>query len=65
MRATDKQINYALHLLSKAGYSTRWMNAQFKELGVKCADRRGTVEDYLRGLQSVEISKLIDRLKAQ
>jgi len=31
--AAEKQINYAMALLAEAGYSTRWMNAQYKTLG--------------------------------
>jgi hypothetical protein len=30
LNATQKQINYELFLLGKAGYSMNWMNAQFK-----------------------------------
>ncbi len=63
MKPTEKQIAYALHLLDKAGYSTRFMNASFKELGASMRERSGSVSDWLAGMTRVEISKLIDRLK--
>lgn len=63
MNATQKQINYALSLLSKAGYSTRYMDSKFKALGAKMTERQGTVEEWLASQNSAEISALIDRLK--
>lgn len=63
MKATDKQISYAISLLSKAGYSTKWMNATFKELGASMRERSGTVESWLRAMNKAEISNLIDVLK--
>ncbi len=62
---STKQINYALHLLDKAGYSTRFMNAQFKALGATMRERSGSVEGWLNGMNSAEISKLIDQLKRE
>ena len=61
--ATEKQVRYALFLLSKQGYSTRWMNAQFKKLGATMRERSGTVEDWLRKMNVAECSALIDRLQ--
>ena len=61
--ATDKQIAYALSLLGKAGYSTRYMDASFSKLGAKMRQRSGTVRDWLAGMERHEISDLIDRLK--
>ena len=61
--ATDKQVNFALSLLSKAGYSTKFMNARFKELGATMRERSGSVEDWLRGMNRTQISELIDNLK--
>lgn len=63
MNATEKQINYALSLLAKAGYSTRYMNASFKELGASMRERSGLVKDWLANMNRAEISALIDRLK--
>lgn len=63
MKATEKQIKYALALLAKAGYSTRYMNSKFKELGASMRERSGTVEAWLDGMNVGEISKLIDALK--
>lgn len=62
--ATEKQVRYILVLLSKAGYSTRYMNAQFKELGASMRERSGTVEAWVRGLDFAGASNLIDRLKS-
>jgi len=63
--ATQKQINFATMLLEKAGYSTKWMNAAYKELGATMRERSGRVEDWLRGKSVGEMSNLIDRLKDQ
>lgn len=65
MNATPKQVSYALHLLDRAGYSTRFMNARFKELGATMRERSGRVEDWLRGHNTAEISNLIGRLVKQ
>lgn len=61
--ATDKQVRYALMLLSKAGYSTRFMDSRFKELGATMRERSGAVEGWLRGKNIAEMSALIDQLK--
>lgn len=61
---TEKQIDYALALLDKAGYSTRFMNSSFKSLGASMRQRSGTVRDWLRGMEKTQISALIDTLKA-
>lgn len=61
--ATEKQVNYALYLLNKAGYSTRFMDSHFKELGATMRERSGKVADWLSNMNRVEISRLIDRLK--
>jgi hypothetical protein len=61
--ATDKQIRYAMHLLAQAGYSTRWMDRQFSKLGATMRERSGTVDSWLRNMNRVEISQLIDQLK--
>lgn len=63
-QATDKQIAFALSLLAKRGYSTRFMNAQFKELGATMKERSGLVEDWVRNLGKDGASKLIERLRA-
>lgn len=61
--ATQKQVNYALMLLSKAGYSTKFMDAKFKELGATMRQRSGRVQYWLEGMNITEMSKLIDTLK--
>ncbi len=62
-KATEAQVNYALVLLEKNGYSTRFMNSQFKELGAKMNERSGSVTSWLSDMSKVEISGLIDKLK--
>lgn len=52
-----------MFLLDKAGYSTRYMDARFKELGATMRERSGRVEDWVKGLSSPEASRLIDKLK--
>lgn len=63
MTASDAQVRYALHLLGEAGYSTNWMNSDFKNLGATMRERKGKVRDWLSGLDSSQISRLIDQLK--
>lgn len=63
MQATDKQINYLLRLLGERGYSTRYMDSRYKQLGATMRERSGTVENWLRGKSSAEASQLIDQLK--
>jgi len=63
MKATQKQISYALSLLAKKGYSTNWMDAQFKEEGATMKERSGKVSDWLANKTVAEVSALIDRLK--
>lgn len=64
-KSTDKQIRFALHLLDRAGFSTRYMDRHFAQLGAGMRQRSGTVEDWLRNMSSVECSRLIDTLKAK
>lgn len=61
--ATAKQVGYAMSLLGKAGYSTRYMDAGFKALGASMRERSGTVQGWLEKLNKAEISALIDKLK--
>lgn len=60
--ATPKQVTYALALLDKAGFSTRYMNASFSKLGATMRQRSGKVEDWLRSMGRTEISHLIEAL---
>ena len=62
--ATTKQINYALALIGRAGYDTRYMTARHKTLGAGMQERSGTVETWLAGMSRARISNLIDTLKA-
>ena len=61
--ATDKQIKYALSLLGKNGYSTKYMDKSFKELGASMKERSGSVEAWLKNMSTIECSALIDQLK--
>jgi hypothetical protein len=63
MKATEKQIRFALYLLSQKGYSTKYMDAQFKRLGATMRERSGKVSDWLAGMNVAECSALIERLK--
>ena len=65
MAASEKQVRYIMCLLSKAGYSTKWMNAEYKSLGASMRERSGSVESWVRGLDSGEASNLIDTLKTK
>jgi hypothetical protein len=61
--ATQKQINFALLLMSRAGFSTRFMNSEHKQLGATMRERSGSVEGWLRAMNVAEISSVIDQLK--
>ena len=61
--ATQKQVNYLFVLLRKNGYSTTWMNAEYKTLGASMRERSGKVEDWLKSLDVGRASELISRLK--
>lgn len=62
---SQKQINYALILMAKVGYSTTWMNAEHKKLGATMRQRHGKVSEWLAGMDAGTISILIDRLKTE
>lgn len=64
-RATARQINYILMLMARAGYSTRFMRAEHKELGASLRQRHGTVADWLASLSIGEASSLIEQLLGQ
>ena len=61
--ATDKQVRYIMHLLYKNGYSVKFMDSKFKNLGVTMNQRRGTVEYWANSLSSGEASNIIEQLK--
>ena len=61
--ATQKQVNYIMVLLSKAGYSTRFMNAEFKKLGASMKERSGSVESWVKNMDAGTASALIEQLK--
>ena len=63
MKATPKQVAYAMSLLGKAGYSTRYMNSSFTALGATMRQRSGTVESWLSKMSSRQISSLITELQ--
>ena len=59
---TEKQFSYIMHLLRQAGYSARFMNADFKRLGATMRERSGTVENWVDGLTVGEASRVIGLL---
>lgn len=61
--ATEKQVRYALHLLTQAGYRTTWMSSDYRALGATMRERSGSVESWLRSLDITRMSSLIDALK--
>ena len=63
--ATERQVNYALALMAKAGYSTEWMRSEHKALGATMRERTGRVSDWLARMSGPRISRLIDDLKSQ
>ena len=64
MKATEKQIRFALFLLNQKGYSTKYMNSEFKALGATMRERSGSVSAWLSSMTVADCSKLIDSLKA-
>lgn len=61
--ATEAQIDYAIALLKKNGFSIRFMDAKFKELGASMRERQGSVRNWLTNMEKAEISDLITKLK--
>ncbi len=61
--ATAKQINFAMSLLARNGFSTEWMDSSFKRLGATMRERSGRVEAWLTHMNRQRISRLIDELK--
>jgi hypothetical protein len=62
--ATEKQVRYALILLGKAGYSTRFMDSKFKPW-TTMKERSGTVQGWLASMDAGRISGIIDELKSK
>lgn len=62
--ATQKQVTFALSLLAKKGYSTRYMDSRFKALGATMRERSGTVEAWVASMSVARASELIDSLKS-
>lgn len=60
--ASQKQVGYVFHLLAEAGYPTKFMSAQFSDLGATMRECSGTVESWLEDMTSPQISQLIDQL---
>lgn len=63
MRATEKQVRYAMYLLGRKGYSTKWMNSEFKRLGATMRERSGQVVDWVSNMSVSECSALIGKLQ--
>lgn len=60
MKSTEKQVRYAMALLAKNGFSTKFMNASFKQFGATMKERSVKVEDWL---YEGNASRVIDALK--
>ena len=61
-RPTEKQIEFALSLLERCGYSTSFTDERFEDFGLRCEP--GTnVEAWLAELTVPNIKLLIDDLK--
>ena len=60
--ATEKQIGYAMYLLDKNGYSTKYMDKDFAKLGATMRERSGTVESWLSEKSNSELSSIIRQL---
>ena len=60
---TQKQFGYAMSLLKKKGFNMRFVNAEYRKLGLGMRERSGTTKDYLNGLTSFEASQLIKKLQ--
>ena len=65
MNATPKHVAYALHLLSEAGYSTKWMGSEHKALGATMRERSGSVDAWLSNMTRARVSKIIGALIAE
>lgn len=52
MAATQRQVEYAIGLLDRAGCSTGYMNAGFVSLGARMGERSATVRVLARGAWS-------------
>lgn len=65
MKPTEKQIEYALTLLGRAGFSIRFMDRTFAELGAGMRERSGRVRDWVAGKDRDEVSRLIERLQTR
>jgi len=61
--ATPKQVSYALVLMARAGFPTRYMGREHKELGAGMRERSGSVEGWLQKMSVGDASALIDKLK--
>jgi hypothetical protein len=63
--ATDKQVTYAMSLMRKAGYGTRFMSSEHKKLGASMRERSGTVENWIKAMPVATASALIEQLKQE
>lgn len=61
-KATDRQVRYAMALLRMAGYGYQFMNSSFVQFGASKDERHGLVVDWLSGMNSDRISRLISDL---
>lgn len=73
MQATPKQVDFALEMLARAGYSTQLVGSRhhdlFRNAGIH-NDFSDAFDDtpvvgWLQSLLKWQVSKIIDRLKAE
>ena len=61
-KATEKQVQYALHLMDKPGFSTDWMGSQHSKLDATMKERSRRFEDWPARMSRQEMSRPIDLL---
>lgn len=64
LKATSKQITFALALMRKKGVPCQWMCSTHKQFGASMRERSGRVEDWLKSMTKARISGLIEELQA-
>lgn len=66
MKATEKQVNFALYLMKKCGLPTDKMQSIHKSIGAYMGERDGrSVTEWLSSLERGRISKIIDDLQTR
>ena len=61
--STEKQVSYVLDLLRECELSAETLGSEHEELGVPSAKYGSSVQDWLKEMEILEISPLIDKLR--